>query len=201
MDNESRYMNRRLTYFCRLVGIDLQTPTTFNPHKIDVVALRIHTLKSMASCMIQAKSLDPSLEVEAINSVSHIFNWSPHPALDGKTPFEAWCDRKLVVNHFRVFDCLAWENLSSRGCKAPIPHTCTFIRYEDRMKAYRLLDPKTHEIFVEKDIHFKESSPSLSSTPLRILYTVETHSDTSDHSLIDSNMWGSIDSCSERSWH
>ena len=63
------------------------------PHKIDVVVMRIRTLKTMESCMIKAKSLNPTLEVEAISSATHILNRSPHPALDGKTPFEVWCGR------------------------------------------------------------------------------------------------------------
>ena len=151
--------------------------------------------------MIKAKSLNPTLEVDAISSATHILNRSPHNALDGKTPFEAWCSRKLVVSHFRVFGCLAWANLSSKGCKAPAPRPCTFIGYEDRMKAYKLMDLETHKIFVEKDVHFEESSPNLSSTPLHTLYTVETDSDTSDSTSIDSDTWGSIDSCSERSRH
>ena len=100
VDNENRYVDRRLRDFCRLEGIDLQNPAPSSPHKTDIVALRIHTLKTMTSCMIKAKSLDPSLEVEAISYASHILNRSPHPSLDGKTPFEAWCGRKLVVNHF-----------------------------------------------------------------------------------------------------
>ena len=74
MDNETRYVNRRLTDFCRLEGIDLQNLAPFSLHKIDFAALRIRTLKSMASCMIQAKSLNPSLEVEAISSATHILN-------------------------------------------------------------------------------------------------------------------------------
>ena len=74
MDNGIRYLNKRLTNFCRLEGIDLQAPPTFSLHKTDVAALRIHTLKSMASCMIKAKSLDPSLEVEVISSATHILN-------------------------------------------------------------------------------------------------------------------------------
>ena len=118
----------------------------------------------MASCMIKAKPLYPTLEVKPISSVTHILNRSPRNDLDGKTPFESWCNRKLVVSHFRVFGCLAWENLSSRSCKALIPQPCNFIGYEDRMKAYRLMDPKKHEIFVEMDVHFEESSPNLSST-------------------------------------
>ena len=100
MDNGSMYVNRRLKDFCRLKGIDLLTLPAFSPHKIDVATLRIQTLKSMASCMIQAKSLDPSLEVKEISSVTHILNQSPYPTLDGKTPFEAWYNRKHIVTHF-----------------------------------------------------------------------------------------------------
>ena len=112
--------------------------------------MRLITLKSMASCMIQAKSLDPSLKVKAISSANHILNRSPHYALDGHTPFEAWCSRKLVVKHFRVFGCPAWAHISSRECKPPPPQPCTFIGYGDNVKAYRLMDPKTHEIFIER---------------------------------------------------
>ena len=147
----------------------------------------------MASFMIQAKSLDPSLQVEAISSATYIIDWFPHLALDGKIPFEAWCGRKPVVSHFRVFGYPIWANISSRGCKTPTPRPCTFIGYEDGVKAYRLMDLETHEIFVQKDVHFEESSPRLSSNPLRTSYIVESNSDTSNSASIDSNMWGPID--------
>ena len=130
--------------------------------------------------MKKFKSLDPTLEVEAISSATHILNKSPHPALHVKTPFEAWCGRKLVVSHFRVFGCPTWANLSSRGCKAPTARPCTFISYEDGAKAYKIMGLETHEIFVEKYVYFEESSPSLSSNPLYTSYIVETDSDTSD---------------------
>ena len=146
VDNENRYVDCKLRDFCRLEGIDLQNLAPFSPHKINVATLRIHTLKTMASCMIKAKSLDPSLEFKAISSASHILNRSPHPSLDGKTPFEAWCGRKLVVSHFKVFDCPAWANLSSKSCKAPAPRPCTFIGYEDKMKAYHNGSRDTRDI-------------------------------------------------------
>ena len=59
MDNEIIYVDTRLKDFCKLEGIDLQNSQAFSSHKTDVAALRIQTLKSMATCMIQAKSLDP----------------------------------------------------------------------------------------------------------------------------------------------
>ena len=66
MDNESRYVKSRLRDFCELEGIHLQNLVAFSLQKTNVATMRIRTLKSMESCMIQAKSLDPSLEVEAI---------------------------------------------------------------------------------------------------------------------------------------
>ena len=67
------------------------------------------------------------------------------------------------------------------------------------MKSYKLMDPETHHIFVEKDVHFEESSPSLSSNLVYTSYIVETNSDTRNNASIDSNTWGYIDNCSERS--
>ena len=160
MDNESRYVNSRLRDFCELEGIHLQNPVAFSLQKPNVVAMRIRTLKSMASCMIQAKSLDPSLEVEAISSANHILNRSPHNVLYGMTPFEAWCGRKPVVKHFIVFGCPTWAHISSRECKAPPLRPCTFIGYDDNVKAYRLMDSETREIFKERNVHFDKNSPS-----------------------------------------
>lgn len=102
----------------------------------NIAAMRIRILKSMESCMIKAKSLDSTLEVEAISSATHILSRSPHNALDGKIPFEAWCGRKVVVSHFRFFSCPGSANLSPRGCKALAPRL-------DGVKAYRFMDLET----------------------------------------------------------
>ena len=63
------------------------------------------------------------------------------------------------------------------------------------------MDLESQEIFVEKDVHFEESSLSLSSNPLRTSYAVETDSDTSDSASTDSDTWGSINTYNERSRH
>ena len=74
----------------------------------------------------------------------------------GMTPFEAWCRRKPIVKQFRVFGCLAWAHISSRECKAPPPRPCTFIGYEESIKAYRLMDPEIYEIFIERNVHLRK---------------------------------------------
>ena len=42
------------------------------------------------------------------------------------------------------------------------------------------MDLETHEIFIERNVQFEESSPSLSSNPLHASYIVETDTDNSD---------------------
>ena len=56
------------------------------------------------------------------------------------------------MKHFKVFGCPAWVHISSRECKAPPPRPYNFIGYDDNVKAYRLMDPETHEIFIERNI-------------------------------------------------
>ena len=41
VDNENRYVDRKLKNFCRIEGIDLQNSPAFSPHKTDVAAMRI----------------------------------------------------------------------------------------------------------------------------------------------------------------
>ena len=48
-------------------------------------------------------------------------------------------------------------------------------------------------------MHFEESSPNLSSNPLRTSYRVETDTDFSDSASIALDMWGSFNNCSEHS--
>ncbi len=69
------------------------------------------------------------------------------------------------------------------------------------MKTYRLLDLETHQIFVEKDVHFEKSSPRLSFTPLHTSYNVETDSDSSDSASTYSDTWIFFDRYNERSLH
>ena len=54
------------------------------------------------------------------------------------------------------------------------------------------MDPETHEIFIERNFHFEESSPSLSSNLLCTSYIVEIDSEKMDSDSIDLDMGDSI---------
>ena len=122
----------------------------------------------MTTCMLQHKSLDQVFWAKAMSCAKYIQNKSPHKALDGITPFEAWCGRKPSVKHFKVFGCPAWARIPPQKRKALEPQSkpCIFVGYPNHLKAYKLMDPETREIFFERSVHFEETCPSLaSSTP------------------------------------
>ena len=42
---------------------------------------------------------------------AHIFNQSPTFSVRDITPQEAWSERKSVVDHFRIFGCIAYAHV------------------------------------------------------------------------------------------
>ena len=136
----------------------------------------------MTTCILQHKSLDQVFWAEAMCCANYIQNRSPHKALDGITPFQAWCGRKPSVNHFKVFGCTAWARIPPQKRKALEPQSkvCIFVGYPDHLKAYKLMDPETHDIFYERSVHFEETCPSLPSTPPSSSFVDSEQSDESD---------------------
>ena len=83
----------------------------------------------MTTCMLHHKSLDQVFWAEAMCCANYIQNRSPHKALDGITPFEAWCGRKPSVNHFKVFGSPAWARIPPQKRRALEPQSkpCIFV--------------------------------------------------------------------------
>ena len=93
--------------------------------------------------MLLHKSLDQVFWAEVMNYENYIQNRSPHKALDGVIPFEAWTRRKPLVNNFRFLGCLAWVQIPPQKHKALEPQSKPFIffGYADSHKVYKLMNP------------------------------------------------------------
>ena len=102
-------------------------------------------LKEMATCMMEAKDLNPNLWVEAIKCVTYVQNISPHKALDDKNPYEAWSGHKHNVSHFRVFGSKAWDRIPPEKGKAlkPKRKESIMVGYAEYEKGYKLFYPSS----------------------------------------------------------
>ena len=84
------YVKSEFIQYCVDIGIQMQHSIPYTPQQNGVAERKNISLKEMATCMTEAKTLPPKYWVEAINYVAYIQNRVPHKNLDGMTPFEAW---------------------------------------------------------------------------------------------------------------
>jgi hypothetical protein len=63
------------------------------------------------------------------------------------------------VTHFCVFGSRAWAQIPSEKRKALDPQStaCIFVGYPDGVKGYRLIDPSTDQLIIERSVQFEES--------------------------------------------
>ena len=98
-NNGSEYVMYEFIQYCADAGIQMQHSIPYTPQQNGVAKRKNRSLKEMATCMMEAKTLPPKFWDEAIKS-AYIQNRVPHKQLYGMTPFEAWSGHKPDVTHF-----------------------------------------------------------------------------------------------------
>jgi transposase InsO family protein len=61
IDNEGEYVNKYVQKICIDAGIQLQHTMPYTPQQNGVAERKNRSLKEMANCMLQSKSLAPKL--------------------------------------------------------------------------------------------------------------------------------------------
>jgi hypothetical protein len=122
-----------------------------------VVERHNQTMVAMVRALLKQRGMMTVYWGKAVMTVMHLLNRSPTKALDGKTPYEAWHERKPVVSYLRVFGYLAFvKELNHVGKLDDRSSLGVFIGYAKGAKAYRILDPVTRCVRVARDIVFDE---------------------------------------------
>ena len=89
-----------------------------------------------------------------------ILNRSLTKALTGKTPFEAWYERKPSVFFLRTFGCIGHVR-KTKPVLTKLEDRSTsmvFLGYAEGTKAYRLYDPRGDKVLVSHDVVFDEKA-------------------------------------------
>ena len=94
---------------------------------------------------------------EAIHTACYLQNRLPTRST-GKTPYELWFNKKPDRKHLHIFGCAAYRHIEDQLRKKldDKAEKLIFVGYSDESKAYRLLDIKTNEIKISRDVHFGE---------------------------------------------
>jgi len=113
----------------------------------------------MARCLLKSKNVPGEFWGEAVSAAVYLLNRAPTKSLQGRTPYEAWHNRKPKVQHLCTFGCVAHvkkvgpgiSKLSDRSTKM------VFIGYEAGTKGYRVYDPVAKKLHISRDVVFEEN--------------------------------------------
>jgi hypothetical protein len=101
----------------------------------------------MARALLKQRGMPVVFWGVAVVTTVYILNRTPTKALNDRTSYEAWHERKSTVSHLRVFGCLVFgkelghiDKLDDRSTPG------VFIGYVEGSKAYRILDPGTQRV-------------------------------------------------------
>lgn len=158
-DNAKEYLSREFTDLLESEGIRRQLTVEHTPQQNGVAERANRTLVEMARCMLLQSKLPLSLWAEAINTASFIRNRCPTKALDNKTPFEMWNQRKPHLGFMRTFGTKATAlRKGVKGNKFEAKgKSLIMVGYSSESKAYRLWCPKTKTIIKSRDVRFLEN--------------------------------------------
>ena len=122
-ENGGEYVKSEFIQCCKDAGIQMQHSIPYTPQQNGVAKRKNRSLKEMATCMMEAKTLPTNFWAESINCASYIQNRVPHKHIDGMTPFEAWSGHKPDVTHLRIFGSKAWARIPTEKTKALHPQS------------------------------------------------------------------------------
>ncbi|KAI5348929.1 hypothetical protein L3X38_001816 [Prunus dulcis] len=73
---------------------------------------------------------------------------------------EAWSGRRLSVDHFKIFCCIAYAHVPNEKRKKldDKGEKYVFLSVSDHSKAYRLFNPITKKIIISRDVIFDEEN-------------------------------------------
>ncbi|GAU33542.1 hypothetical protein TSUD_143350 [Trifolium subterraneum] len=159
-DNGNEYTAGEFKVFCEQVGIQHQFTVPYTPQQNGVSERKNRTVMEMARCLLFEKGIPKTFWAEAVNTSVYLLNLLPTKVLKGKTPFEAWYERKPSVEHLRIFGCVCYLHVPNvkRDKLETKSVVGIFLGYSSNSKGYRIYNLETKKILVSRDVQFDEFS-------------------------------------------
>lgn len=95
-----------------------------------------------------------------MKTVIFLLNQALKVSVKGKTPYEAWHNRKPNVHWLPTFGCIAHVKVSHPNLKMLDDHSTPmiFVGYENGSKTYKAYDPMARCVHITRDVVFNETT-------------------------------------------
>ena len=157
-DRGGEFLSNEFITFCEEQGIRRELTAPYTLEQKGVAERKNRIVVEMARSMIKARGVPNRFWCEAVATAVYILNVSPTKAFMNMTPLEAWRRKKLSVSHLRIFGCTTYALVDLRTKLDDKSVKCVFIGYATQSKAYRLYNPLTGKIIVNRNVVFDEDA-------------------------------------------
>lgn len=123
-DNGREFINGRFEESLRLDGIRHQKSCPYTPEQNGVAERMNRTILEKARSMLNDAKMQKKFWAEAVNTAVYLINRSPTRTLHGKTPEEAWTNKKPYVGHLKIFGSVAKVEVGSEINEMCIRRLC-----------------------------------------------------------------------------
>ncbi|KAD3067000.1 hypothetical protein E3N88_34880 [Mikania micrantha] len=144
--------------FCENNGIKRELNVPYTPQHNGVVERKNRTIMGMTRSMLKEKCLPNYLWAEGVATAIYLINRSSTKAIKNCTPIEAWTGHKPSVHHLKIFGCIVYGHIPvhQRQKLDDRSEKCIFIGYAEESRGYRLYNPSTKKIQIERNVTFLE---------------------------------------------
>jgi len=140
-------------------GIIHQKSCVGTPQQNSVVERKHQHLLNVTRSLLFQSNLPKCYWSYVVNHVVHLINTMPSTILKDKSPYEMLYQKPPTYLDLKTFGCLSFASTSdvNRSKLDPRARKCVFIGFKNGIKGYILLDLKTREIFISKNVLFYET--------------------------------------------
>ncbi|GKD67977.1 retrovirus-related pol polyprotein from transposon TNT 1-94 [Tanacetum coccineum] len=158
-DRGGEYVSTNFMNVCEEQGIRRFLTALYSPQPNGVAEKKNRIILDLVRSMLKSKHIPKDFWAEAVQCAIYVQNRCPHAKLENKTPQEAWSGRKPIVAHFKVFRSVAYGQIpDQRRTKLDDRRKkFVFIRYDEKIKGYKLMDPINKKVVVNRDVIVDEA--------------------------------------------
>ena len=166
VDHGTEFLNETLRTWCGDQGIEIQTTAPYSPSQNGVAERMNRMLVELTRAMIKAADLPKFLWEPAVQHAAYVRNRAFTKSLEGKTPYEAWHNKKPDVRSLREFGAPVWVLLQGQKEPRKILSKSTrraFVGFEDGPKAMKYYSAESQKILTLQNYCFL--TPQRNDTP------------------------------------